>query len=117
MVKKIYNYLPVIFYTNRARALDFPPARIPAPFLFFLYTAPLYIFSESLFFYPLKYQFLPSKREFSGGFSFALGLVLVRVCMCVYVYLYVYVYLHMVLINRLTASWFDVIFFRGFGIS
>ena len=70
--EKIYNYLPVIFFKERTRALDFPPAPLP-PFLF-LYVPPAFLFFGFYFFYALR-GFASSYRSKKRGVSLSLGLV------------------------------------------
>ena len=71
--KKIYNYLPVISFKERARALDFPLP--PAPFSFFI-CAPCFFIFWILF---LR-CFLALYRTKKSGVSLSLGLVNIMCC-------------------------------------
>jgi len=59
LCKKIYKLLPVIFFTERACGLDFPPAPLP-PFLF-SYMPPLFLFFG--FYFVAFFGFVPYKKE------------------------------------------------------
>lgn len=92
LVKKIYSILPVIFSTNRARALDFPPAPLP-PFVF-LYTPPCFYFFG--FYFAEFFGFSPSKRGISEASSFAVALVY---SCCCWWWCFVCIWFNMLLVN------------------
>ena len=71
-VKKIYNYLPVIFFNKRARALDFPPAPC-RPLIFYFMTAPLLFFSELYLFKCFEIAVLTVVKENFWGVLFCCG--------------------------------------------
>ena len=68
----------MIFFNNRARALDFPPAPVP-PFCFSIYTPPplFFGFHFSILFVEF-YQFSPLQKRILEVSSFALVLVTSR---------------------------------------
>ena len=103
LVKKIYSILPVIFFTERARGLDFPPAPLP-PFVF-LHGAPLFLFFG--FYFCVVFGVLTVQKRNFWGFSFAVVLVY----SCCWWWWFVYMVYNVLVINLHS---FGVVIFRDF---
>lgn len=110
--KKIYKYLPVIFFNNLRSRLDFPPAPCP-PFVFSI-CAPLFLFF-GFYFSVLLGVLLGCTVQKRGCFSFcgtskymycilcpALCIICLIVCICIQ-----YVVVFLFFVGALYLFWFD----------